>query len=153
MSSKKQKNQNVKKRLCWNCEGSVPVIEEHCPICGVYLSPVSLDGNQQDSLTPPYKLTEDEPEIPTAPYAEAAPQEKAINHEMINDKTETNVVALAAFLILAGALFLIFSLALLFFSHNGVLTLRWNASYWYGYLLLSLPMLYFGWNYLQKVKD
>ena len=47
-------------------------------------------------------------------------------------------------LLVGGSNFLLLSLMQLFFSKNGILRLEWNASFWFFYLLMALPMLYYG---------
>jgi len=37
------------------------------------------------------------------------------------------------------------------FSQQGVLKMEWNARYWFCYLLLSAPLLFFGWKRLKTL--
>jgi hypothetical protein len=46
-------NKVLKKRLCWNCEGSVAVNAETCPYCGVSVIPATLEGAEV-GFTPSY---------------------------------------------------------------------------------------------------
>ena len=155
-----------KKKLCWNCEGSVSLQAENCPYCAVYLSPGN-ETKEDDLYSPPYSSqNESNQGIPVAPYA--------INDKASNDKefldaevqeTEENTLDEGLYvdqikhviqpltLLLAGSVFFIFGITLLLFSHQGVFSLKWNGAYWYLYLLVSLPMLIFGWVTLQRLKD
>lgn len=154
-----------KKKLCWNCEGSVSLQVENCPYCGVYVSP---ENEGKDNLfAPPYSSQlETKQDIPVPPYAlnnttaeETTSLQDDDLQESEDEKTSDEVVdqikdfIQPMILLLAGTVFFIFGLTLLLFSHEGVFTLKWNGNYWFLYLLISLPMLGFGWITLQKIKD
>lgn len=151
-----------KKRLCWNCEGNVPVNLENCPYCSVYLSTPSAEEakEEEDEHTPPYRLVSsaDDQKVPASPFSaleSADPKEenqaKADPAEAAATMNEMKVIALPLVLLLAGSICFLFSLLMLLFSEGGLLTLQWNGSFWYIYLLIALPMLYFGWHSLQHV--
>lgn len=169
-------NTKTKKRLCWNCEGEVLLNAEQCPFCGVSMDAVSMQENKsKDALAPPYKLVNASPDkIPSSPYKksqEKANQEKANQEKAKKEPPKEEppkeheedssdhghgdprhfVLSLA--FMLSGAAFAIFGIVLwLFADHNGHLTLRWNAHYWYVYLLVSLPLLYLGCKATQKAR-
>ncbi len=148
-----------KKKLCWNCEGNVSRQEENCPYCGVYLSPSSLTTeDEEEDLAPPYRLgaSSEASSIPSAPYhtpheAAAVQNEPkpAIAIPSVNSPAKGVVVSLL--LLIGGSVFFLFGIALLLFSHNQVLTLQWDGSYWFAYFLISIPMLLLGWKYLMQV--
>lgn len=159
----------TKKKLCWNCEGEVLLNAEQCPFCGVSMEAVSMQENKsKDALAPPYKLVNaSSDKIPASPYKKAQPtQDKAKKEPPKEEPKEhgeeaatehghgdpRHVVLSLAFM-LSGAAFAIFGIVLwLFGDHNGHLTLRWNAHYWYVYLLVSLPLLYLGCKATQKAR-
>lgn len=145
-----------KKKLCWNCEGNVTLQAENCPYCGVYLSPG--DEAKDHPFSPPYKNTQTEgnSEVPVAPYANQEKESSPISKEeteLDQDKEQITTIVQPLALLLAGSMFFIFGLALLLFSHNGVFSLHWDGNYWYIYLLISLPMLGFGWMFMRNIKD
>lgn len=152
----------VKKKLCWNCEGTTPLETENCPYCGVYLNPL-LDDDEKDSLfSPPYRVEEvDDPEIPSAPYpTQDADPANLESTQMITD-TKIEEVAKSPLLptelaplllLLSGSVLFLFGIALSLFSHHGILSLQWNGSYWYLYFLFSIPLLIMGWRTLQQEK-
>lgn len=149
-----------KKKLCWNCEGNVSFETENCPFCGVYLSPLGNDEGKDSLFAPPYRIeeTEEEPQVPTAPYVqEQTVREEVIplnTKEVIDEKQSAlQAILVPLILMLSGSVFLLFGLALFLFSHNGVFTLSWDASGWYLYLLLGLPILAYGCHTLMKLKD
>lgn len=134
-------NKPVKTKLCWNCEGSVSRSAENCPYCAVYLSPEKEDLSQD----PPYSK-----QIPKAPY-NPVEQEEVIGLPEAQELATTGFrgAFLPLILLSTGLISLFFSLILFLFAENGKLTLQWDGSYWYIYLLLALPLLYFGWRYLE----
>lgn len=144
-----------KKKLCWNCEGRVPLDSENCPYCAVYLGPALNEKGGGNILAPPYKIIEAEeqeeslPDVPYIPTEES--QEKQETQAVpVAAKSELKEVLLPLMLLSGGALFSLFGLILMFFSENGVLNLQWNGEYWYVYISAALPMLLLGWRYLRK---
>jgi hypothetical protein len=152
-------NKSLKKRLCWNCEGSVSVSEETCPFCGVSVVPAFLEGTTS-SFAPPYAMgsTQDSM-VPRSPYdrendpsdtVEAAAQQKEAD-EAEPAIDEFKSVMLSVTFLLSGSVFLMFGTVLALFSQDGVLKLQWDGAYWYVYLLLAVPMFFFGWRFLKKL--
>jgi hypothetical protein len=143
-----------KKKLCWNCEGRVPLEEENCPYCAVYLGPAPGNESRQDVLAPPYRLVEsdDEPsqEAPDSPYQ--MQEDPNSEHEEAPDletaKSDLKEVVIPLGLLSGGALFFLFGLMLLIFSSHGILTLSWSANYWYVYVIVALPAILIGWKTL-----
>lgn len=146
-----------KKKLCWNCEGRVAFSEENCSYCGVYLSTSSLITTQDESTThiAPYSVKKDQSNIPEAPY-----QSNESNHEdhiapledsLESEKTSNGLLPFC--LLLCSSFLLIFGIVLFAFSREGSLTLHWDASYWYIYVVSSVLLLVAGWRALQNVKD
>lgn len=153
-------NKPVKKRLCWNCEGNVAAEAEICPYCGVSVVPASLDGSSQ-SFAPLYQPASSSSSAPPAPpyMRQEAPQEAAattLQEEEASPRDASFIefknVLWAVSLLLTGSVFLLFATTLALFSHNGVLTLQWNADAWIVYLILALPCLFFGWKSWSKLE-
>lgn len=124
---------------------------ENCTFCGVYLSNSSLinQRNEGTAHIAPYQ-TSSEKSIPKAPYAAVKEKDKAEvdqeptegGEEALNQKYKGSILPFA--LLLAGSVFLVFGLILLIFSHEGTLTLHWNASYWFIYLVAAAILLFIG---------
>lgn len=153
-----------KKKLCWNCEGRVSVQEEECPYCGVYLStsPEDSNGNISSLITPPYRLVEPESShvIPPSPFKdEKSSSENEDNNSdgkiedehLIAQNMKSAVLPLA--LLLSGSVFFLFGLVLYICSNRGVLTLQWNANYWFLYVGLAIPLLILGWKYSRNIAE
>lgn len=146
-----------KKKLCWNCEGDIPLNEESCPYCGVSARSISLE-QFQENLSPPYRLgpVQKDTTIPLSPYASAEvenvqEQEDTLTEEEKSSLNDFKSVTYPLLMLIAGSVFFLFGCMLLLFSENGLFTLSWNASIWYIYLGLSVPLLFFGWRTLQKL--
>ncbi len=130
-----------KKKLCWNCEGSVSKSQETCPYCGVYLSPQGLDNDA--ITTSPFKKSKVEEEIPAPPYQ----PEEAIHADASQDAQQEDkelLVPLAS--LMGGVLLAMFGLVIYFFSTNGRLTLSWDSDWGLIFLAVSIPLLYIGYR-------
>lgn len=149
-----------KKRLCWNCEGSVGATTENCPFCGVSVIPASLDG--PGGFSPPYRMgSTQENAVPKSPFAAAESEEKEdsdMDQENHTEKSreedvpeEFKPMLVATIMLLTGSVFFLFGIVLALFSQNGVFTLQWNGNIWFIYSALSLPLLYFGWKSLSRL--
>jgi hypothetical protein len=159
-----------KKKMCWNCEGRVTFQDENCPYCGVYLSPLNEGATEdkEDLFAPPYRMggieEEEEQAVPLAPYT--APQEAvavAIPKQAIEENhhestgpflsADIKAAVLPLIFLLGGSVCFLFGIALLLFSQHGTLTLQWSGDYWFVYFIAALPMLLFGWKYLQGPEE
>lgn len=155
----------IKKKLCWNCEGRVGFEEEHCPFCGVYLSPAYSCGREdeyveEDVANSPYDFEEEEEEeeegdLPPPPYGDGEGEggEKRGKGDLQSSTEELRLVLTPLALLLSGSIFFLFSLLLFLFSKDGEFTIRWSGEYWYFYLAASVVLLFFGWRQLQFVDD
>lgn len=127
--------QQVKKKLCWNCEGAVTHTVETCPYCGVYLSPQNL---KDDPLA--------REEIPAPPYK---PEEAIIDEEApAAQEGEGYLVPLVS--LMTGAVFAIFGLIIYLFSQDGKLTLTWDSDWGLIFMAIALPLLYLGYRGASK---
>lgn len=111
-------NPKRNKKLCHNCDGEIDKDALFCLYCGTDLS-----TQPQDVPPPPYTAQAKEQIVP-------------------QEKPKSGALPLA--LLVPGAVFFVFSLFMLFFSNGDTLILEWDASYWFIYLLVSLPLLYLG---------
>lgn len=145
----------TKKKLCWNCEGNVSLDDEACPYCGVSLDVSPLAGTDPNThaFASPFKpSTPSEPIIPKAPYAmHSESKEATIPTEepdfALSDLHRTLLTLLSLSL---GTILIIFGAILFLFSDaHGIFTLHWHGTYWYLYLVVGLPLIYFGWKTLQ----
>lgn len=140
--------QEKRTKLCWNCEGVVDRHAENCLYCGVYLHP---GQEEEEDDSPPYSPRQKKEEAPSPPYSAEEGTEKVEEVEYSSDykgSEDVKGMILPLLFLLVGATFLVFSMMLYFFSKDGYLVMKWNASYWFIYLIFSLPLLYIGWRTL-----
>ena len=149
--------EGAKKRLCWNCEGSVSLNAETCPFCGVSVIPATLDGTS-NIFTPPYALHVNNGNgIHRSQYDFLAKEEGESHPKDSSEVVEElslsdfKTVAVSITLLLTGSVFFLFGLVLFLFSTEGTFSLRWEGEFWYIYQLLSIPLIYFGWKALMKI--
>ncbi len=119
---------NERRKMCWNCEANISFEADICPYCRASIIPLMNDiqENHHDE------------------------------HEEEDDTTfqndEGSLVTMTMALLMGGSFFFLFGLLLFFFSNNGYFVLRWSDSYWFLYLFVALPMLYFGIVNLQRLR-
>lgn len=162
-------NKKNDKRLCWNCDGSVPHHLGQCPYCGVDLTHVEKERSDNahfSGFSSPYQAARvDSPakqSIPTPPFSGAFSQDVTEEEwnaalgeeEEVTQKEEELTLSsrremIALLLLLPGVVFFLFGLALLLFSSKGVLTLEWNQNFAYFYFLGAVPLLFLGWRALR----
>lgn len=106
----------------------------------------ALAKEKHATPAPPYvKQTQEVP--PT--LAKGTPPEPPAKE----DTTTIKYALVSLIALILGVVALLFSFILLFFSHHGVLTLRWNSDMWFLYLAISIPLLFVGWFSLKHIKD
>ena len=157
-----------RQKMCMNCDGRVPVEATTCPYCSVDLltqqteksDPISRNQAIQDSLTslysPPYKgkkTVDLKPNVgeriervaPIAHHGGTAALPGALPRGEEEGKVGKNVLFSIVALSLGSILFIL-GLLQIFFSDSGTLRLEWSTKYWFIYLFLALPLLYYGYR-------
>lgn len=136
-------NETAKKtKLCWNCDGVVERSAENCIYCGVYLHP------DQEATTE--KSTPSQPPEHEPIYSSESLEEETEDEVTHSAQEDSKGIIFSFLFLLTGSFFLLFSFILYFFSKDGVFVLKWNADYWFLYLLFAIPLLLVGWRTLQK---
>jgi len=151
-----------KTKLCWNCEGVVDRSSENCIYCGVYLHPEKeeLEEEYEEGEAKPHYTPQDHEGEEYEPHYQSEEDEKIIYEEIHAEETKKAAtsedikgVILPLVFLLAGSIFMLFGLILYFFSKDGVFVLKWNANYWFIYLLIAVPLLFIGWRTLQYFEE
>lgn len=148
-----------KKKLCWNCEGSVTRDIDNCPYCGVYLHATETENDS--AWNPSYDSTKTE-EVPSPLYqisSDPSIQEENFNDEFLDAKQTMSFSLIAKLkedlfpilFLMMGSVFFLFGIILFLFSKNGVLTLQWESDYGFYFLFLAVPLLLLGWRFLQQL--
>lgn len=138
-----------KKKLCWNCEGSVARHLETCPYCGVYLSPSQQDEKEERTkLAPPYPAQNAKAQAIPKPPFQTEPVEP---RESEREEEPTGSMVAPLTLLLLGTSSGLFGLTLWLFSEQGRLTLSWSEDWGPVFLVAALPLLGFGIRYLSRL--
>lgn len=151
-----------KKKLCWNCEGNVSREIDNCPYCGVYLHAAEEEEDSNSRWNPSYRPSSKTEEIPSPIYQiqdlkseEKHKEVEAASHSAFNFSTIMNQLKKDVFpllFLMMGSVFLLFGAVLALFAQNGSLTLQWKGEDGLYFLLFAIPLLAFGWIFLQNIE-
>lgn len=152
-----------KKKLCWNCEGNVARDIDNCPYCGVYLHATEVE--EDSAWNPSYSSASHETEEIPSPLYQIKPEaeEDAQEQEasIMSDDSKPLVWGslfeqlkqdiLPILFLMMGSIFFLFGVVLLLFSQNGTFTLQWQESDGLYFLIFAIPLIGFGWMFLQQL--
>lgn len=151
-----------RQKMCTNCDGRVAYEATQCPYCFTTMqAEAPVQGNlfksspPQDNLTslftPPYSAretaSEEKKTFKKAPES-AAPKIPVEKETVSENKSFWPILLLT----LGGNLFTLGVLQF-FFAEQGVVRLDINASYWFLFIVLSLPLFYFGYKQLGQTQE
>lgn len=152
-----------RQKICYNCDGEIDLDVIVCTYCAAdlreekpeqqypaYNSSVKTLGSfsntqTNQSLYPPaYSAKSEE-----APHLE----EPSLRETMlpVEEAEEGKNIFGPTVLFTLGVQLFFFGLLMLMFSHEGIVTLRWDATLWFLYLFASVPFLVFGYRALSKL--
>jgi len=143
-----------RQKMCPNCDGRVVYEATQCPYCfatlqtegaaqGTLFKHQSLQDSLTNLYTPPYGARTAEPaEEKKSQIKTSEPAATVMSMEKEDVSDNKNFWPIL-FLSLAGNLFTLGVLQF-FFSDQGIVKLEVNGSYWFLFILLSLPLFYFG---------
>jgi hypothetical protein len=152
-----------KKKLCWHCEGNVARDSDNCPFCGVYLH--ASEMQEDPAWNPTYSPSSATEEIPTPLYRiepdgeEVEEQEKGALHNpskvfawrSLFRQFKQDIFPIL--FLMMGSVFFLFGIVLVLFSQNGTFTLQWQERDGLYLLLFAMPLIGFGWMFLQQVEN
>lgn len=138
--------------MCYNCEGEVDLDVIVCPFCAA-----DLREEKPEQQIPSYNPTATLKNLTT--QQSLYPSQKSHHHEETSQEEERVIQAeeepknvFAPIILLAlGSQLLLLGLFLLFFSSKGSFILKWDARFWYFYILASIPLLIFGAKAIKKL--
>ena len=147
-----------KMRMCPYCEGTVPLESSSCRFCGssfdegeARMKGAFREEKDNSYYNPPYAPSAESSEQSVYYPENDAPLEDASYQEEDVDVEEEKGHILALALLSAGAMLFTLSMLLFFFSEHGRLVLEWKSRYWSLYMILGLPLLYYGFKKLRKL--
>lgn len=152
-----------KRKLCWNCDGSLALAVDQCTYCGASLkegaAPPKVKKKPIDSLAPPYAMLQEgsngvapQPPFDVVNKQASVEETQEVSAEPSHTTEATNVFSSLLFL-LGGSVFCLFGLVLWLFSQDGVFTLHWNGDYWYVYTTGGAALLFLGWRTMRHLND
>jgi hypothetical protein len=151
------KRPKKRQKLCHNCEAEIDLEVIVCPFCAADLreekpeqgrasvavtQKMAQEQTSQSLYPSSYPVKPPEVSDPPAPEAPAL---------AANEETPQKNIFGPTILFTLGVQLVLIGLLMLLFSHKGVVTLRWNAGWWFLYCLSGFPFVYFGYRALSKL--
>ncbi len=139
-----------RRKLCWECGGEVPQSAEQCPFCGAAFEVVSTEEGETDAFFSQSSGSADfysdsEPPKPLyQPIDESVPQEEVSDEEEEKADGSARQQLICLCFLIPGFALLLFGIIMFFFSQEGYLTLKWDASWGMFIFALSALFIYFG---------
>lgn len=143
-----------RKKLCYNCDGEIDVDVIVCPFCAAdlreekpeqryesYITHVDASRHGQQASVHGADLSIDE-----------SLEEDSLNLDDEEETTSKQKAILPTVLFTLGVQLCLLSVLMLLFSHKGVVLLKWDARYWFFYLAVSAPLIFFGYRSIQKIQ-
>lgn len=151
-----------RQKLCHNCEGEMDLDVIVCPFCAADLraekpeerksaySTSVFQTNEQthQSLYPPPYGTGKKIETPMPQVDQD--ETHSFEESPYGGSEMSRIFTPVVFFTLGVQLFILGVLMLLF-SHQGVIVLKWEARFWFWYILASVPCIYFGYKAVSKL--
>ena len=138
--------------MCYNCEGEVDLDVIVCPFCAA-----DLREEKPEQLSPHFKQTVQKVDAQESLYPThyasriREEEEKKTAAPIQNEEEEPKVFYGPIILLTLGAQLLLLGLFMLFFANKGELVLKWDARFWYFYVLASIPLFTFVVKSLKKL--
>ncbi|MEI6243340.1 MAG: hypothetical protein WCP39_08085 [Chlamydiota bacterium] len=146
--------QKKRLKLCQYCDGQLDLDVIVCPYCGNEVvekkkedlpvgSPFSSQKTESSLYPPPYRSTREESE-------EIFMKQEPMQKEEVLEAPEEKGAFLSTMLFSLGINLVLVGFFILLFSRHGELLLRWDSRFWFVYVLLALPLIFFGFRGLTK---
>ncbi|OGN55668.1 MAG: hypothetical protein A3D96_01060 [Chlamydiae bacterium RIFCSPHIGHO2_12_FULL_44_59] len=140
-----------RQKLCYHCEGDVDLEVIVCPFCAADLR-VEKPEVQRPAYNPGTHLKNVSTQASLYPSSQPSKNKEEAIAEGVQEpleetEEEKTLWAPMIFLTLGFQLFLL-GLLMLFFSHGGILMFKWDARFWFFYILAAFPLVVFGYKKL-----
>lgn len=139
-----------RQKLCYNCEGEVDLDVIVCPFCASdlreekpELGPQLFQHHLKNLDTQATLYPPNFPPRVRQPIEREEEEEESIS-QFAPQEEESKGSAGAVVLLTLGAQLFLIGLFMLFFSKHGSLVLKWDARFWYFYVMSAIPLLIFG---------
>jgi hypothetical protein len=148
--------QKKRLKLCPYCDGQLDLDVIVCPFCGNEVAekkreeaPISKlytpQVTESSLYPPPYQPIREEPE-------DIFMRQEPIQKEAAMEAPQEKSAFLPTLLFSLGINLVLVGFFILFFSRHGELLLRWDSRFWFVYVLLALPLIFFGYRGLAREK-
>lgn len=138
--------------MCYNCEGEVDLDVIVCPFCAADLREEKPEQKTPHQMASVKNLGTQQSLYPSSYPPRAKAEEISVEETLPEEEEESKGSYSSIILLTLGAQLLILGLFMLFFSSNGALILKWDARFWYFYVLASIPLFIFGVKSYKAVK-
>lgn len=139
-----------RQKMCYNCEGEVDIDVIVCPFCAA-----DLREEKPEQHTPlmqtNFKNLDAQQSLYPSSLPKARPEEEPPLQQTIQQEEEPKSSYGTIILLTLGAQLLLLGLFMLLFSNRGEFVLKWDARFWYFYVLASIPLFIFGVKSLNKL--
>ncbi len=140
-----------RQKLCYNCEGEVDLDVIVCPFCAADLREEKPE-QQAPQLQQSFKNIDTQQSLYPPPYSPRVREiEEEVQSAQVGEEPKGSYGSVI--LLTLGAQLLLLGLFMLFFSSKGSLILKWDARFWYFYIIASIPLLIFGAKSLNKINQ
>ena len=112
-----------KKKLCWNCDGSIPVAVEQCTYCGASQkegaeqAAQKTQSKQKSAFQPPYSMTKNEnQQAPESPFGFLHQREQTVEEDTQEEPvaeepgTPSSTALRPLLFLIGGSIFFLFGL-------------------------------------------
>lgn len=143
-----------RQKLCHNCEGEIDVDVIVCPFCAADLreeKPEQKFASFVSTTQPMHPKEAPEPLYPSAVSRTEAIREEIEEEVKESSGDQKTNVFVPTVLFTLGVQLCVFGLLMLLFSHKGAVILKWDARFWFFYVLASIPFLIFGYRHLSRL--
>ena len=137
-----------RQKLCYNCDAEIDIDVIVCPYCAADLREEGQEQRYSSYITHVDKSYQPK-SIETGEAVLEEPHDE-VEEEVQSDEGRSNTL-LPTILFTLGIQLCVLSLLMLLFSHKGVVILKWDARYWFVYLLISVPFLSFGLRAMKRL--
>lgn len=148
-----------RQKLCHNCEGEIDIDVIVCPFCAADLREEKPEQRYSSYVSQVQQINPRNPvqslypgsSDPIEEFHEDPVSEDAEVAAMSVEDEKRAGVFIPTILFTLGVQLCVFGLLMLLFSHKGVVILKWDARFWFFYLVASIPFLVFGYRSLSKL--
>lgn len=140
--------------MCYHCEGEVDLDVIVCPYCAADLREEKPEQRAPHSnQVAAMKNMDTQQSLYPSQYAARPPrqEEESVEQTVVQTEEEPRDSYGPVLLLTLGAQLLILGFFMLLFSSKGMLVLKWDARFWYFYMLAAIPLFVFGMKSLNKL--